>query len=41
MSEYDKKTGDGKWFEQAEKLIREAIKESEAVPVPEPQKSMR
>ena len=41
MSEYDKKTGDGKWLEQAEKILRESIKEHEADSPAEPHTTMR
>jgi hypothetical protein len=41
VTDYDKHTGDGKWLELSLAILREAISETEAVPVPEPQKSMR
>jgi hypothetical protein len=41
VSDYDRKTGDGKWFEETLKIFRQAIKEVEAVSTPEPQKTMR
>jgi hypothetical protein len=38
---YEQKTGDGKWLEKTIAILRQSIKEAEAVPTPKPQKSMR
>lgn len=40
-AKYDKQTGDGKWFAVSTQILLNEIKVNEAVPTPEPQKSMR
>ncbi len=41
MNTYEQQTGDGHFLEKTLAILREAIKGTEAVPTPEPQKSMR
>lgn len=41
VSDYDRRTGDGKWLQNTLTILAEAIQQTEAVSTAEPQKSMR
>ena len=41
MSDYDRRTGDGAWFEKTLAILRQSIKESQAESTAKPGKTMR